>query len=741
MKSPFKFLDSFTKDDRDIFFGREREIEELYHRVFEGRIMLVYGVSSTGKSSLIHCGLANKFQDSDWLPINIRRGGDMVKSMAYAILQAAITPIESEIKTANHFKKSVRSLYLDHYKPIFFIFDQFEELFIFGNKEEKKEFVHIVKALIESDLQCRFLFVLREEYLAGVTEFEKVIPTFLANRVRIERMTIVNAIQPIEGPCKAFNIVVEEGFANEMLEKLSPESAEVELTYLQVFLDKIYHLATKESKGKTLSFQINLLNQVGNVSDLLGSFLDEQIELLPDPNSALAVLKSFVSVKGTKRQIGIEEVHNYAQTLGKPLGESTIKDLFQTLIQIRILRDKDQNDRYELRHDALATKIYEKITLVEKELLEIRHLIENAYSSWEKRSILISADDLSYIAPYENRLYLSNQLKGLIEKSKYALVKAKKRRRTIAFVAMISLLVVFAGFTWWAMKERDNAIKLRSIAIESKNRAEASEKETLKALERTELAKEEAIEANFIAAEANKQTKIALEKAELAKHEAIIAKEIAVKELYEAMSKTLSAEAEKINVLYRYVENPIRFSASGINENNFNFKIVEGDENTQIIPIEPFVYNILPAGGNSLVLSIWGITNKYDTINLGTKSFRIRDIPDPMASIENIKSHSVSKKQLLNQNTLVTIMPVGFDFNVSFTITSFTLRVIIDGEVKELISNSNKITDDQKNLISKIQIDDMIEIVDIIAVNDRYPDQKRSLNDLTYKIIPEKPNE
>jgi hypothetical protein len=29
MKSPFKFLDSYTKDDRAIFFGREREIEEL----------------------------------------------------------------------------------------------------------------------------------------------------------------------------------------------------------------------------------------------------------------------------------------------------------------------------------------------------------------------------------------------------------------------------------------------------------------------------------------------------------------------------------------------------------------------------------------------------------------------------------------------------------------------------------------------------------------------------------------
>jgi hypothetical protein len=37
MNSPFKFLDSYTKEDRDIFFGRDREIEELYQRIFESR--------------------------------------------------------------------------------------------------------------------------------------------------------------------------------------------------------------------------------------------------------------------------------------------------------------------------------------------------------------------------------------------------------------------------------------------------------------------------------------------------------------------------------------------------------------------------------------------------------------------------------------------------------------------------------------------------------------------------------
>ncbi|MBU0765685.1 MAG: ATP-binding protein, partial [Bacteroidetes bacterium] len=91
MKSPFKFLDSFTKEDKAIFFGREKETEELYQKVFESKILLMYGISGTGKSSLIYCGLANKFVESDWLPINIRRGRNINESLYKAIGSRQIT--------------------------------------------------------------------------------------------------------------------------------------------------------------------------------------------------------------------------------------------------------------------------------------------------------------------------------------------------------------------------------------------------------------------------------------------------------------------------------------------------------------------------------------------------------------------------------------------------------------------------------------------------------------------------
>jgi len=96
-KYPFKFLDAYTREDADIFFGREAEVDALYEMVFQTDLLLVYGASGTGKTSLIQCGLASKFQSHDWLALNIRRGSDLNEALEKALVQAGGT-FSAEIK-------------------------------------------------------------------------------------------------------------------------------------------------------------------------------------------------------------------------------------------------------------------------------------------------------------------------------------------------------------------------------------------------------------------------------------------------------------------------------------------------------------------------------------------------------------------------------------------------------------------------------------------------------------------
>jgi len=223
----------------------------------------------------------------------------MNDSFKAGLNKAAIVPVESLFTSSSKGTvKAVQSIYLDHFKPIYFIFDQFEELFIFGTKDEKLEFIKTVKAITESDIQCKFIFVIREEYLAGITEFEDHLPKIMLNRIRIEKLSQTRAAEVIDGPCRVAGIQVESGFTDELLDKLSPGGGEVELTYLQVFLDKIYQKASTGTEQ--IKFSLPMLNDLGNVSDVLGSYLDEQIKKLDDPEAGTTVLKSFVSLKGTK---------------------------------------------------------------------------------------------------------------------------------------------------------------------------------------------------------------------------------------------------------------------------------------------------------------------------------------------------------------------------------------------------------------------------------------------------------
>ena len=56
-RCPYKGLAVFEEEDADLFFGRERLVEDLLSRVKESRTVFITGPSGSGKSSLVRAGL------------------------------------------------------------------------------------------------------------------------------------------------------------------------------------------------------------------------------------------------------------------------------------------------------------------------------------------------------------------------------------------------------------------------------------------------------------------------------------------------------------------------------------------------------------------------------------------------------------------------------------------------------------------------------------------------------------
>jgi hypothetical protein len=221
-------------------------------------------------------------------------------------------------------------------------------------------------------------------------------------------------ILAVKGPCKVYGIETEQGFSEEMIDKLCPAGNEIELTYLQIYLDRIFRIAlTEKQENEQLEFSKELLTKAGSVSDLLGQFLEEQIRELDNPDTGMSILKSFVSVQGTKLQMDENQILESLGSFGTKIAEPDLLKYLTKFVDLRILRERDEAEHFELRHDALASKIYEKFTAIEKDIIEVRQFIENAYNNYRKRGVFLSANDLSYIAPYENRLYLHQELSRL----------------------------------------------------------------------------------------------------------------------------------------------------------------------------------------------------------------------------------------------------------------------------------------------------------------------------------------
>lgn len=352
INSPFKLLDPYTLEDRDIFFGRDREIEELYQMCFHTSLILLYGQSGTGKTSLIRCGLASRFKKTDWFDLFIRRQNNINDSIRSAIRNAAKTPIEEGASLS----EMIDSLFLDYYKPIFLIFDQFEELFILGSKEEQEQFINDIAYLLkEEDLPCKIIIAMREEYIAQLYDFEKVIPDLFNKRLRVEPMSLSNTREVIVNTCDKFEISLENGAADQIVNIITEERGRVQLPYLQVFLDLLYRKAFINDSTK-IHFSNQLLEETGRIDDVLVDFMEEQLnayhEEYNDKNTALRFLKVFVTNKGTKTPVQRNRLLNLLPGFTK----IEILTCLNFFVNRRILRPLE-NEQFELTHDSLAARI------------------------------------------------------------------------------------------------------------------------------------------------------------------------------------------------------------------------------------------------------------------------------------------------------------------------------------------------------------------------------------------------
>ncbi|MDX2246979.1 MAG: hypothetical protein SF052_09405 [Bacteroidia bacterium] len=446
MNSPFKFLDSYSREDKAIFFGREAEVEALYEKLFETNLILLYGASGTGKTSLINCGLSNKFQDTDWFAMFVRRGDHLLSSFHREIRRRSITPIPENAALI----PALKSLYYDHYKPIYLIFDQFEELFILGSEEEQREFLGELSQLLTINMQVTVILSMREEYLASLSDYEKTLPFLFDNRLRLEKMSRANLKKVITGTASAFSITLDppETTLEEMMVKLGNKKAGVDLTHLQVYLDRLYRKYTGiHGEGEKVVFDPSLIEKTGEIGDVLAEYLDEQIKSLGreagNAEIPLAILYTLVTDDGTKRNLNTLEILALLPS-DMSISPDSLGFCLRRLEGMRILKpvgEDTQSLKYELTHDSLAVRIEERVSDEQKIRRKMSRFLQEQYSRYESSQVLMNRDDLEYIRPYLSSLTLNGPAKEFVRKSE---ASVKRKGQILAGIVTVIVLIISA---------------------------------------------------------------------------------------------------------------------------------------------------------------------------------------------------------------------------------------------------------------------------------------------------------
>ncbi len=234
LQRPYKFLDYFEEEDAEIFFGRDEDTSRLISQIGSFRLVLLCAKSGAGKTSIINAGLKPVLKKG-YLIAYVRALDDPAVAIKKQVNHLLASPVSEGISLHHFLEQAVTS----GQKTIVIFFDQFEEFFIRLSREYREAFIdEVMECYDDKSLKVKFVFSMREDYLAQMDTFKGKIPTIFHHIYRLERLSDNQAKEAITKPAKLVRIDYEPKLVAELLKELSREG--VDPPQLQIVCNKLY---------------------------------------------------------------------------------------------------------------------------------------------------------------------------------------------------------------------------------------------------------------------------------------------------------------------------------------------------------------------------------------------------------------------------------------------------------------------------------------------------------------------
>ncbi len=422
----------FETNDRGLFFGRDREAEDILSLVMFHRTVLLYAQSGAGKSSLINTLIIPGLRADGFVtpPIIRIRGASPnwlqnAANVYIASIRYALTPDAPETPPTDVSELTLLDLLRASGPPPggrgpILVFDQFEELFTTYQDrwaERQQVFVQIAQAL-DGIPTLRVLFSMREDSIAELDPLMWRIPQGIDVRYRLELLRRDAAIAAVIGPSDRTGVTFNPAAANRLVGNLQQINVEgqdgrlqqaageyIEPVQLQIVCRRLWDRLPEGIEAINESD----LEQFGDVGEAIREFYLAAVrrvsELRNYPEKLIHMgCTQFVTSSGTRSM-----VHLAGTNVGMlPL------EVVNALVDEHFLRAEVRaaGRWYEISHDRLIAPVLERKLNDEelKTLLRTRDLLQaNLENLRTRREFEEHREILAALSLVEGQLILSDE--------------------------------------------------------------------------------------------------------------------------------------------------------------------------------------------------------------------------------------------------------------------------------------------------------------------------------------------
>lgn len=502
----------FNSRQSRIFYGRDRDIDRLLTLIRVEKKVLLYSRSGLGKTSLLEAGIIPRLP-KEYIPVNIRFFASVkgalspvervvealqkatvdFKTLPASVLDELTKEVASQHSLWYWFKKLQLSGFAvdsesDEEKVFFLVFDQFEELFTYPDKEVqdfKNQFYDVTERRIPDAVAAAIAHtreskpdLLNRQIISGLHHPLNV-KTVMA--IRSDRLSLLNhlsdkipdiqqvfcVIEPLDHQ-QASDAIVKPALdpspslsskpftyhpaaLEKIIFKLTDEGTEpIETTQLQIVCHRIEEIAMQKQAdakdGQPVEIREEDLPEFKNI--FLNFYNDSTGKLPPEEQPDARRLIEDELIRNRQR-ISLDE-----EICKDYITEASLKTLVDTHL-LRAERNSFDRFSYEISHDTLVEPILEsqKAYLQEQERIRLEE---------QRQRELKELREKQEAAALAQEAKMAEMQKEQRRKELERLRKMRLQRRVIIVVS-ISLLISLA-LGYWGFVNFCDAARQRDIA-------------------------------------------------------------------------------------------------------------------------------------------------------------------------------------------------------------------------------------------------------------------------------------